>query len=84
VDGHTVVFDEEGGGLRRQQDGTPWRHPPEGFSGTGRVDGRPVACLPAGVQMLCHLSYDPDETDRRDMRLLAGSCGIILPAPYGP
>jgi len=84
VDVHTVVFDEEGGGLQRQQDGTPWRYPPEGFSGTGRVDGHRVACLSAGVQVLCHLDYDPDETDRRDMRLLAESCGITLPAPYGP
>ena len=83
VDVHTVTFDGEGGGLQRQEDGTSWRYPPEGFSGRGRVAGRAVACLSAEVQILCHLQYEPDETDRRDMRLLAESRGIPLPAPYG-
>ncbi len=83
VDVHTVVFDEEGGGLQRQEDGTSWRYPPEGFSGIGRVENRAVACLTAEVQVLCHLNYEPDTTDRRDMRLLAESCGVTLSAPYG-
>ena len=84
VDVHTVAFDDEGGALQRQEDGTFWRYPPEGFSGLGWVDGREVACLSAEVQVLCHLNYEPDETDRRDMELLAGSYGITLPRPYGP
>ena len=82
VDAHTVTFDEEGAGLQRQEDGTFWRYPPEGFSGRGRVGGRAVACLSAEVQVLCHLNYEPDDTDRRDMRLLAESCGIPLPPPF--
>ncbi len=84
VDVHTVAFDDEGGALQRQEDGTLWRYPPEGFFGVGRVDGSEVACLSAEVQVLCHLSYEPDETDHRDMRLLAASRGMTLPQPYGP
>ena len=84
VDVHTVAFDDEGGALQRQEDGTFWRYPPGGFSGIGQVDGREVACLSAGVQVLCHLAYEPDETDRRDMELLAVSRGMTLPGPYGP
>lgn len=83
VDVHTVEFDEEGGGLQRQEDGTLWRYPPEGFAGRGRAGGRKVACLSAAVQVLCHLNYEPDEADRRDMRLLAESCGVTLPPRYG-
>ncbi|MGI8910161.1 MAG: nucleotidyltransferase domain-containing protein [Rubrobacteraceae bacterium] len=83
VDVHTVVLDEQGGGLQRLENGTSWRYPPEGFSGTGRVEDRTMACLSTEVQILCHLNYEPDETDHRNMRLLAESCGMPLPAPYG-
>ncbi len=84
VDVHTVKFDDEGGALQRQEGGTFWRYPPEGLSGLGRVDGSEVACLSAEVQVLCHLNYEPDETDRRDMKLLASHRGITLPQPDGP
>ena len=84
VDVHTVAFDGEGGALQRQEDGSFWRYPPEGFSGLGRVVGSEVACLSAEAQVLCHLNYEPDETDRRDMELLAESRGMTLPRPYGP
>jgi lincosamide nucleotidyltransferase A/C/D/E len=84
VDVHTVAFDSEGGALQRQEDGSLWRYPSEGFSGLGRVDGREMACLSAEVQVLCHLNYEPDKTDRRDMELLARSRGMTLPRPYGP
>ena len=84
VDVHTVAFDEEGGGLQRQEDGGLWRYPPEGFSGIGRLENRAVACLTAVVQILCHLSYEPDDTDRRDRKPLAESRGMTLPPPYAP
>ena len=84
VDVHTVTFDAEGGALQRQQDGTFWRYPPGSFTGLGRVDGNDLACLSPEAQILCHLNYEPDETDRRDMELLARSRGMTLPRPYGP
>jgi len=84
VDAHTVTLDDEGGALQRQEDGTFWRYPPKSFSGLGRVGGREVACLSAEAQVLCHLNYELDEKDRRDMRLLAEGLGMTLPAPYGP
>ncbi len=84
VDVHTVTFDAEGGTLQRQRDGTFWRYPPGSFTGLGRVDGKNLACLSPEAQILCHLNYDPDEKDRRDMELLAGSRCMTLPRPYGP
>ena len=82
IDFHTVTFDTEGGGIQVLQDGSSWRYPPEGFVGRGRVGGRDVACLWAEVQVLCHLGYEPDETDRRDLELLRARFGLELPEPY--
>ncbi len=84
VDFHTVTFDPGGGGLQRLPDGSSWRYPPEGFAGRGRIDGRPVACLTAAVQVLCHLGYEPDEADRHDVKRLAARFGLVLPEPYRP
>ncbi len=82
VDVHTVTFDEEGGGFQRLPDGSAWRYPPEGFAGEGRVGGHPVRCLTPEVQILAHVCYEPDETDRHDLRLLRDRFGIALPPPY--
>jgi lincosamide nucleotidyltransferase A/C/D/E len=82
VDCHTVTFDMAGGGIQELPTGLAFRYPPEGFSGTGRVAGQPVACLTAEVQVLCHLGYPPDADDYHDMRLLHECCSTSLPAPY--
>jgi lincosamide nucleotidyltransferase A/C/D/E len=83
IDFHPVAFDGEGGGVQRLQDGSAFRYPPEGFLGSGCIDGRVVRCLTPEIQALCHLGYEPDENDRHDMLLLSERCGISLPAPYG-
>jgi lincosamide nucleotidyltransferase A/C/D/E len=82
IDVHTVIFDGEGGGIQVFQDGTPWHYPPDGFSGTGLVADRQVRCLTAEVQLLCHLGYEPDDTDRQDMTRLAAPFGLRLPPPF--
>ena len=82
VDFHTVTFDAKGGGVQQLQDGSSWRYPPEGLSGLGWVNRRVVGCLTAEVQVLCHLGYDPDETDRRDVKALAARFGLALPELY--
>lgn len=82
VDFHTVTFDEGGGGVQIQQDGSSFRYPPEGFRASGSILGRPVPCLTAEVQMLCHTGYDPDETDRHDVKLLHDHFGLSVPTEY--
>ena len=45
VDVHAVVFDREGNGIYRMQNGEDWIYPAEGFSGSGFVEGVVVHCL---------------------------------------
>ncbi len=79
VDIHPVTWDAKGGGLQAQPKGEPWRYPPEGFSGGGLVEGRPVHCLSAEVQVRCHDGYELDETDLADMHLLRDGLGVSMP-----
>ncbi|HET9017595.1 MAG TPA: hypothetical protein VFN57_18485 [Thermomicrobiaceae bacterium] len=82
VDIHPVRFTAEGDGLQTLQDGRVFAYPVAGFQAVGYVDGRPSRCLSVDVQVLCHLGYPPDDTDRHDMHLLREAFGVDLPAPY--
>ncbi|MBA2591931.1 MAG: hypothetical protein H0X37_15375 [Herpetosiphonaceae bacterium] len=82
IDFHTVTFDADGGGMQHLQDGNAFRYPPEGFRGTGSIDGHLLHCLSAEVQMLCHTGYEPDENDRHDVHLLHARFGLALPPGY--
>jgi lincosamide nucleotidyltransferase A/C/D/E len=80
VDVHAVVFDEQGNGIYRMQDGEDWVYPAEGFEGRGIVGGLPVKCLSATTQVHCHAhGYEPAETDIHDMALLRERFGVKLP-----
>jgi lincosamide nucleotidyltransferase A/C/D/E len=81
VDFHTVTFDAEGGGLQPQPSGGTFRYPPEGFV-TGSIGGRPVRCISADVQVLCHLGYEPKEKDVQDVLALHQALGTKLPRSY--
>jgi lincosamide nucleotidyltransferase A/C/D/E len=82
IDLHTVVFDEGGGGIQTLQDGRTYRYPPRGFSGRGTVRERALPCLTAEVQMECHMGYEPTDTDRQDVRLLAERFNLPIPPGY--
>ena len=80
IDVHAVVFDDEGNGVYRMQNGETWIYPAEGFNGRGVIEGRRVQCLSATTQVLCHAhGYVPAEKDLRDMELLAERFGVDLP-----
>jgi lincosamide nucleotidyltransferase A/C/D/E len=82
IDFHTVTFDEEGGGIQTLQSGNTYRYPPQGFTGTGTVNGRSLKCLTAEVQAECHYGYLPNDKDIHDMRLLNERFKIRLYPPY--
>jgi lincosamide nucleotidyltransferase A/C/D/E len=80
VDVHAVVFDDDGNGVYRMQNGEDWIFPAEGFRGRGAVDGTSVGCLSPTTQVLCHAhGYMPTEKDLRDMKLLQERFGVELP-----
>jgi lincosamide nucleotidyltransferase A/C/D/E len=80
VDAHAIVFDRDGNGVYRLEDGSDWIFPAAGFSGRGVVEGRGVRCLTAETQVLCHAhGYVPSEKDLRDMELLQARFGVELP-----
>jgi lincosamide nucleotidyltransferase A/C/D/E len=79
VDVHGVIFDGEGNGVYRMQNGEDWVYPAEGFSGRGLVEGMSARCLSPAAQVLCHAhGYAPTEKDIRDMELLHGRFGVEL------
>ena len=81
VDVHAVVFDDEGNGVYRMQNGKDWVYPAEGFLGRGMIDGVEVRCLSATTQVLGHAhGYVPVEKDFQDMDLLEQQFGLELPS----
>jgi lincosamide nucleotidyltransferase A/C/D/E len=83
IDLHLVRIDETGDGIYRMANGDDWRFPAGGFRGEGTIANRPVKCLTADVQMLCHSTgYEPGATDFHDMRLLHARLGTTLLPPY--
>jgi lincosamide nucleotidyltransferase A/C/D/E len=83
IDCHTVTFDGEGGGVQQMPNGGSWLYPAHGFSWCGVAAGKAVRCLSPEVQLLCHHGYQSDDTDRRDMLLLAERFGLTLTEPFG-
>jgi lincosamide nucleotidyltransferase A/C/D/E len=79
VDLHPVVFDHAGNGWQPLPANAWGAYPAEGLGATGVIDGRPVPCLTAELQLRHHLGYPWDEHDRHDMRLLAERFGLRLP-----
>lgn len=80
VDVHPVTVDDErGGGVYLMDDGRDWVYPAAGFSGTGRVGGRPVRCLTPEVQVLVHDGYELEEKDYRELELLHRRFGVKVP-----
>jgi lincosamide nucleotidyltransferase A/C/D/E len=79
VDVHPVVFDDEGSGVYRMEEGRDWVYPAQGFLGRGLVGGRAVRCLSAEVQVLVHDGYELAEKDYRELRLLHDRFGVALP-----
>jgi lincosamide nucleotidyltransferase A/C/D/E len=83
VDVHPVRFDAGGNGIYRMEDGGDWIYTAAGFGGHGTIDGHPVNCLTAEMQMVGHAGgYTPAETDFHDMRLLNERFGTPLLGPY--
>jgi lincosamide nucleotidyltransferase A/C/D/E len=82
IDVHPVVFTAQGAGIYQMTTGGDWIYPRRGFSGSGDVLGRRVACLTPEVMMLCHASgYALDAVHQADVTALSEGFGIAIPTP---
>ena len=64
VDLHPVTTSPDGGGDQQTLDGRQFHYPPPV---PGVIAGRPVRCVDAVTQLVCHSGYEPRDKDRRDV-----------------
>lgn len=83
VDLHPLVFDANGNGLQRLQDGSFGTYVAEGLTGRGRIGELSVRCLSPSLQMRFHVGFELDETDRHDVELLSRKFGLPVPEEFG-
>ena len=88
IDFHPVRFRSDGSAVQLSNGGGEWLFSAPGLLGTGSINGREIRCLTPEEQAVRatnqpgEAGYEPDETDRRDMRLLRERFGITLPYPF--
>ncbi len=88
IDFHPVRFRKDGSAVQEINGDGEWMFSAPGLLGAGSVNGREIRCLTPEEQAVRatdqsgNAGYEPDETDRRDMRLLHERFGMTLPYPY--
>jgi lincosamide nucleotidyltransferase A/C/D/E len=83
VDLHPLVFDADGNGLQKLQDGSFGTYFAEGLTGRGRIGELSVRCLSPSLQMRFHVGFEPDEADRHDVQQLSRKFGLPVPEEFG-
>ena len=88
IDFHPIRFRSDGSAVQDIKGSGEWVFSAPGLLGAGSVSGRAIRCLTPEEQAVRAseqpgaAGYEPDETDRRDIRLLRDRYGITLPYPY--
>ena len=88
IDFHPVRFRRDGSAVQEIKGSGEWVFSAPGLLGVGSINGREIRCLTPEEEAMRATGqpgcpgYEPDETDRRDMRLLRDRFGITLPYPF--
>ncbi len=88
IDFHPVRFRSDGSAVQEIRGGGEWVFSASGLVGTGSINGREIRCVTPEEQAMRatdqvgRAGYEPDEADRRDIRLLRDRFEITLPYPY--
>ena len=88
IDFHPVCFRSDGSAVQESNRGGEWAFSARGLLGTGSINGREIRCLTPEEQAVRatdqpgEAAYEPDDSDRRDIRLLRDRFGITLSYPY--
>lgn len=80
VDVHPIRFDPDGTARLELPDGTWWHFDAESLDGRGVIGGRSVRCMSVAQQIRNHTGYEPSDSDRHDLAVLAERFGIDVPA----
>jgi lincosamide nucleotidyltransferase A/C/D/E len=83
VDFHPLIFDVAGNGWQQPSgSGRAWGcYEADGLAASGAIDGRPVRCLSAELQMRFRRGYEWSDRDEHDIRLLAETFELPMPPP---
>lgn len=78
IDVHTFIFDDEGKNIY----GT--NYPKESLSGTGKINGVTVNCIPPEWVVKFHAQalYEPKEKDIQDVKAICEKFNLALPQNY--
>jgi lincosamide nucleotidyltransferase A/C/D/E len=88
IDFHPVRFQSDGSAIQEIRGAGEWVFSASGLAGTDSINGREIRCVTPEEQAMRATDqpgvagYEPDEADRRDIRLLRDRFGITLPYPY--
>ena len=88
IDFHPVSFRSDGSAVQEIRGQGEWVFSAPGLRGVGSVNDRKIRCLTPEEQAVRATGtpqvegYEPNEADRRDMRLLRHQFRITLPYPY--
>lgn len=69
VDVHPIVFQPDGSAIQTSHEGAEFVYPADGFT-TGIIDGRPVPCITAALQVQFHSGYSLGAKDLADLAAL--------------
>ena len=83
IDFHVIVLDSQGDGIYGPPENGD-RYPAAALTGTGAVNGRPVASISPEWQVRFHTGYDVDATDWADVSALCRRFNIPVPHDYLP
>jgi lincosamide nucleotidyltransferase A/C/D/E len=81
VDFHPLVFDDDGNGWQQlSPSGRAWGcYEADALAASGSIDGRPVRCLSAELQMRFRRGYEWSDHDEHDIRLLSEAFELPIP-----
>ena len=82
IDVHPIHFKPDGSAWLPGLDGNRFLYPASAFT-TGVINGTPVPCISADLQLTFHLGYEPGAKDRADVATLAEAGLVVPPEEYG-
>lgn len=79
IDAHALRLDEHGNGIPAWDNTEGRFFTPSRLAGAGSINGEPVQCISAEMQMIAHAGYALPEHHLRDLQRLHKKFGVAYP-----